>query len=181
MSKLYLGEEEITVGGGGNFDNYYTKEEVDAQHKTIYDEVEAQSEVLSNTLVSLKTVEQSVVKLASKMDSDMSDVMQNVENIESVKADKSSVYTKDEVDNEIKSSHEVIAQSLSSIDERVKTIEETPAYDDTELSNRVSALESIDHSKYLTEHQSLAGYYTKTQVDDIVGNIDTALQNIING
>ena len=23
--------------------------------------------------------------------------------------------------------------------------------------------------------------YTKTQVDDIVGNIDTALQNIING
>ena len=55
------------------------------------------------------------------------------------------------------------------------------SYDDTELSNRVSALESIDHSKYLTEHQSLAGYYTKTQVDDIVGNIDTALQNIING
>ena len=36
------------------------------------------------------------------------------------------------------------------------------SYDDTELSNRVSALESIDHSKYLTEHQSLAGYYTKT-------------------
>ena len=55
------------------------------------------------------------------------------------------------------------------------------SYDDTELSNRVSALESIDHSKYLTEHQSLAGYYTKTQVDDIVGNIDTVLQNIING
>ena len=36
------------------------------------------------------------------------------------------------------------------------------SYDDTELSNRVSALESIDHSKYLTEHQSLAGYHTKT-------------------
>ena len=29
------------------------------------------------------------------------------------------------------------------------------SYDDTELSNRVSALESIDHSKYLTEHQAL--------------------------
>ena len=28
-------------------------------------------------------------------------------------------------------------------------------YDDTELKNRVSALESIDHSKYLTEHQTL--------------------------
>ena len=36
------------------------------------------------------------------------------------------------------------------------------SYDDTELSKRVSALVSIDHSKYLTEHQSLAGYYTKT-------------------
>ena len=145
------------------------------------------------------------------------------------------------------------------------------SYDDTELSNRVSALESIDHSKYLTEHQSLDSLakkaypiftggkytflndydesdgwvlvlgkyekegssvhdpyslifnkkeygnfsngvymftrgrvyanstskfnsdieqdrlafvnevYTKTQVDDIVGNIDTVLQNIING
>ena len=36
------------------------------------------------------------------------------------------------------------------------------SYDDTELSNRVSALESIDHSKYLTEHQSLAALAKKS-------------------
>lgn len=56
------------------------------------------------------------------------------------------------------------------------------SYDDTELRNKVTALEAIDHSKYLTQHQSLEGYYTKEEVDSIintlVGQINTLLDKI---
>lgn len=37
-------------------------------------------------------------------------------------------------------------------------------YNDTELSNRVSALEAIDHSQFLTGHQDLSEYAKKTEV-----------------
>ena len=34
---------------------------------------------------------------------------------------------------------------------------------------------------YLTEHQSLNNYYTKSEIDGIVGNVNNALSEIING
>ena len=34
---------------------------------------------------------------------------------------------------------------------------------------------------YLTEHQSLNNYYTKSEVDEIIGNINNALATLING
>lgn len=34
---------------------------------------------------------------------------------------------------------------------------------------------------YITEHQSLDNYYTKSEVDGIVGNVNNALGEIING
>lgn len=34
---------------------------------------------------------------------------------------------------------------------------------------------------YLTQHQSLSNYYTKTEVDEMIGNINNALAKLING
>ena len=39
--------------------------------------------------------------------------------------------------------------------------------------------EEIEAKGYLTEHQSLAGYYTKTEVDSKLGDIDTLLTEIL--
>lgn len=46
-------------------------------------------------------------------------------------------------------------------------------YDDTALSERVSSLESIDHSIFLTEHQPLDGYIRKEEYDKLVEEVLT--------
>lgn len=45
-------------------------------------------------------------------------------------------------------------------------------YDDTAIAERVAALEAIDHSQFLTEHQDISGLATKEEVqavDDKIG------------
>lgn len=39
----------------------------------------------------------------------------------------------------------------------------------------------VGQQGYLTQHQSLDNYYTKTEIDGIVGNVNNALSEIING
>lgn len=73
---------------------------------------------------------------------------------------------------------------ISNIDTRVAALEQNPVvqpYDDTELRQQnalrlaeitllqgsVAALEGIDHSKYLTQHQSLEGYAKISDVDSV--------------
>ena len=67
-------------------------------------------------------------------------------------------------------------------------------YNDTDLQNRVSALEGIDHSQYLTEHQTVDSSLSSTSINPVqnkvvteglqelqrqVGEIDTILNNIL--
>lgn len=75
-------------------------------------------------------------------------------------------YKKDEVDS-----------LIEAIDNKI------PApYDDTDIKGRVSTLEAIDHSKYLTEHQDISGKadksdtYTKAEVDAAVAGVDVSEQ-----
>ena len=60
-----------------------------------------------------------------------------------------------------------IRSSISSIEERVQTLETKPdkdtVYDDSDVKNRLSTLES-NSSRYLTEHQSLADYALKSEL-----------------
>ncbi len=44
-------------------------------------------------------------------------------------------------------------------------------YDDTALTNRVSTLEGIDHTQYLTEHQDISNLATKTEVSGKVDKV----------
>lgn len=80
----------------------------------------------------------------------------------------------------------VTSSALNDLNDRVDSIESNYAtksyvddavsgiseYDDTNISNRVSALEAIDHSQFLTEHQSLDGYATEQYVNNAVNGID---------
>lgn len=68
--------------------------------------------------------------------------------------------------NEIKET----TYTKSEIDEAIDAI---PSYDDTELSGRVSDLEAIDHSKYLTEHQNISNLATKAEVKEVSDKVDT--------
>lgn len=60
-----------------------------------------------------------------------------------------------------------IRSSISSIEERVQTLEAKPdkdtVYDDSDVKNRLSTLET-NASRYLTEHQSLSDYALKSEL-----------------
>lgn len=52
------------------------------------------------------------------------------------------------------------------VNNKIQGIEVPEGYDDSELRGKIEKLEKIDHSKFLTEHQSLESYATKKYVDD---------------
>lgn len=54
-------------------------------------------------------------------------------------------------------------KGLISLDE-ITRLANVKNYDDTDVKNRLIALEGIDHSKYLTEHQDITGLATKEEV-----------------
>lgn len=54
-------------------------------------------------------------------------------------------------------------KGLISLDE-ITRLANVKNYDDTDVKNRLTALEGIDHSKYLTEHQDITGLATKEEV-----------------
>lgn len=57
--------------------------------------------------------------------------------------------------------------------ENYVTKDELPAaYDDTDIKDRVSALEAIDHSQYLTEHQNISNLATKAEVKEVSDKVD---------
>lgn len=75
-------------------------------------------------------------------------------------AEKSNYYTKTEVNSSL----------------------ETKA-DKTEIPslNGYATEQWVGQQGYLTQHQSLDNYYTKSEIDGIVGNVNNALSEIING
>ena len=75
-------------------------------------------------------------------------------------AEKSNYYTKSEVNSSL----------------------ETKA-DKTEIPslNGYATEQWVGEQGYLTQHQSLDNYYTKSEIDGIVGNVNNALSEIING
>lgn len=63
------------------------------------------------------------------------------------------------------------------IKSRLTNLEQKEDYDDTELKNRISTLEAIDHSQYLTEHQSLENYALKSEIPSIEGLVSETFVN----
>lgn len=73
----------------------------------------------------------------------------------------------------------------SQLSDYVKKGELPEEYNDTEIKERLSNLEAIDHNKFLTEHQPLSDYYTKTQteskIDEKISNIDYSSYETVQG
>lgn len=170
LSNLAFGESGVTLT------NYYTKDEIDNKLENIevsetYDDTEIKSRISSLEEID-HTQYATVRKVNELLDgyattgyvSDIAQECARLDNTLADKADKSSVYSKSETDIKIS--------------EAVESIEE---YDDTDIKNRITTLEAIDHSQYLTEHQSLANYYTKNQVDtkisEAVADVDVDLSD----
>ena len=66
-----------------------------------------------------------------------------------------------------------IRSSLSSISERVQTLENKPVNDDSDVKSRLNALEN-NASRYLTEHQSL------TSVEERIQQVEARFNNLSN-
>ena len=75
-------------------------------------------------------------------------------------AEKSNYYTKSEVDTSLESK---------------ANKSEIPSL------NGYATEQWVGQQGYLTQHQSLDNYYTKSEIDGIVGNVNNALSEIING
>ena len=99
-------------------------------------------------------------------------------------AEKVNYYTKTEVNTSLESKAD--KSEIPSLDNyytktEVNTSLETKA-NKTEIPTvptNVSAF--TNDAGYLTQHQSLDNYYTKSEIDGIVGNVNNALSEIING
>lgn len=192
LSNLAFGESGVTLA------NYYTKDEVDNKLENIevsetYDDTE-----IKNRISSLEAIDHSkfltehqsledyatILKVNELLDgyattgyvTDIAQECGRLNNELAAKANKSEVYTKTETDTKIS---EAVADVDVDLSDYALKIEIPEEYDDTALATRVTALEEIDHSQYLTSHQSLSNYYTKSQIDNQLGDIQTILTNII--
>lgn len=163
--------------------NYYTKDEV--YNKTESDAKYATQVVVNEEIAARiqrdSEIEQSLVSKADKSDTyskqevddaianvDVSDQLANYETIVNHNADKAlleaSISLK--VDQEtFDTKEEVISKALNDLHDSIPTV-----------PTNVSAF--TNDAGYLTQHQSLADYYTKSEIDAMVGNINTILASI---
>ena len=75
-------------------------------------------------------------------------------------------YTKAEVDTAIEN-----VDVTDQLSEYAKKSELPTEYDDTAVKARISTLEAIDHSQYLTEHQDISNLAPKSYVDGKVADL----------
>lgn len=95
-------------------------------------------------------------------------------------ADLTNYYTKSESDAKYatqKVVNEEIAARITAIREVNTTLESKAGKSEIPtVPTNVSAF--TNDAGYLTQHQSLSNYYTKTEIDNMVGDIETLLSNI---
>ena len=95
-------------------------------------------------------------------------------------ADLTNYYTKSESDAKYATQtvvNEEIATRITAIREVNTTLESKADKSDIPtVPTNVSAF--TNDAGYLTQHQSLSNYYTKTEIDNMVGDIETLLSNI---
>ena len=169
-----VGNGDITISGGEETDpvwtaekvNYYTKSEINTSLETKADKTEIPSlngyateqwvgqQGYLTEHQQLKTINGESILGSGDL------VISGGEETDPVwTAEKVNYYTKSEVNTSLE------AKANKS---------EIPT-----VPTNVSAF--TNDAGYLTEHQSLNNYYTKSEIDGIVGNVNNALSEIING
>lgn len=110
MSKLYIGEQEITTGGGGGG---VSGDYVDI---STWDEHE---KVVASALLDLKGLEDDIEAFDEKIEGHVEVIDTQIQGLKNSKADASVVYTKSDIDK----SDKVAAAALASLDSRVSVLE----------------------------------------------------------
>ena len=170
-----LGSGDLVISGGGEETdpvwtaekvNYYTKTEVNTSLETKADKTEIPT---VPTNVSAFTNDAGYLTQHQQLKTINGETIVGDGNIEISSgeetdpvwtAEKVNYYTKTEVDTSL----------------------ETKA-DKSEIPslNGYATEQWVGQQGYLTQHQSLDNYYTKSEIDGIVGNVNNALSEIING
>lgn len=136
MNKIYIGDSEITTGGGSSFNpSDYVDTSTWNEHEN----------VIASALVHLKELSNESkaeeIRLNNQIDSYKAQLDASI----NTKADASTVYTKSEIDN----SDMIVASFLTSLNDRVSSIETSVgsgdgcSFDPTVINASVNALESV--------------------------------------
>ena len=109
MSKLYIGEQEITTGGGGGVSGDYVDISTWNEHE----------KVVASALLDLKGLEDDIEAFDDKIETHVEAIDTQIQGLQTSKADVSVVYTKSDIDK----SDKVAAAAIASLDSRVSVLE----------------------------------------------------------
>lgn len=141
-----------------SLENYYTKEQTDSLVNSV--EIPTKTSQLTNDSGFISDVS----NFATKEDITGFATKEQIVNL-ATKDDISGLATKEDVANiKIPSTEGLLSKETADILYQNKGEYLTPA-DLNRVNDRLQSLEAIDHSQFLTEHQSLENYYTKSEVD----------------
>lgn len=177
-------QDKLTAGENITIDNNvisatFKGEDIDLSNYYNKSEIDNMEQVVAASLNDLNT------RLGTKANtSDIytkSEVDQAIdEAIAGGVADLTNYYTKSESDAKYATHtvvNEEIAARITAIREVNTTLESKADKSDIPtVPTNVSAF--TNDAGYLTQHQSLSNYYTKTEIDNMVGDIETLLSNI---
>lgn len=141
-----------------SLENYYTKEQTNSLVNSV--EIPTKTSQLTNDSGFISDVS----NFATKEDITGFATKEQIVNL-ATKDDISGLATKEDVANiKIPSIEGLLSKETADILYQNKGEYLTPA-DLNSVNDRLQSLEAIDHSQFLTEHQSLENYYTKSEVD----------------
>lgn len=181
--------------------NYYNKSEIDNMEQVVASNInDLNSRISAKPDASDVYTKSEIEQMEQVVAASLNDLNTRL----GTKANTSDVYTKSEVDQAI---DEAIAGGVADLTNYYTKSESDAKYAtqtvvNEEIAARITAIREVnttleskaDKSEiptvptnvsaftndagYLTQHQSLSNYYTKTEIDNMVGDIETLLSNI---
>lgn len=181
--------------------NYYNKSEIDNMEQVVASSInDLNSRINAKPDASDVYTKSEIEQMEQVVAASLNDLNTRL----GTKANTSDVYTKSEVDQAI---DEAIAGGVADLTNYYTKSESDAKYAtqtvvNEEIAARITAIREVNttleskadkseiptvptnvsaftnDANYLTQHQSLSNYYTKTEIDNMVGDIETLLSNI---
>ena len=169
-----LGSGNITISGGSS---YTAGEGIDITNDVISADTDEQNKVIASALVELH------IDKADKNQLNNYQLKGNYVEQSAVDASIEAAVANYRTEAEAINVEKVDAAALNDLDARVETLEQGGGGSGitgiTMNGSPVTVTSGVaDLGTVITEHQSLANYYTKTEIDAMIGNISSSLDTI---